>query len=86
MNQDKIITQRFAYAIQTQTMPYRPLNKNEWTQNTQLPGALNPQLNAWAKQQYALLSHDRDAFINFLQNYIKQKPFWYSLSPQNCNL
>lgn len=75
------ITQRFTYALQIKTAPYTALNSSELTQNTQFPKRLNPQLSAWAKQQYALLHNDTKAFIRFLQNYIHQEPFWYTLSP-----
>ncbi len=48
---------------------------------TQLPSNINPRLNAWAKNQFANSQQNIQAFIIFLQDYIHQQPFWYTLTP-----
>ena len=81
VNENQVITQRFAYSLQGKTAVYSPLTERARAQNTQLPANLNPQLLAWSKQQYALANQNPQVFVNFIHNYIKQKNFWYSLTP-----
>lgn len=76
-----IIETRFAYALKVQAAPYHELSEREVLQNTQLPMNFNPKINIWAKEQFAILNHSPQAFIKFLQNYIKTNPFWYTLTP-----
>lgn len=79
------MNQRFAYSLKTQSPPYQPLTPKDYLQNTQLPRYSNPQLIAWAKEQYANQHHDTQAFITFIHAYINQQPFWYTLTPPALN-
>jgi transglutaminase-like putative cysteine protease len=78
---NQAVTQRFAYSLKVQSVPYRVLNPAEYAQATQLPPHSNPRLNAWAKQQFGNSHHDIKTFINFLHGYIQQQAFWYTLTP-----
>ncbi len=76
------IERRFAYALKVQEMPfYQPLSQRALIQNLQQPINLNPLLAAWSKEQFNKNNRDPQAFISFLKRYIKQQPFWYTLSP-----
>jgi transglutaminase-like putative cysteine protease len=75
------ITERFAYSLKVLPAPYQALNRNEYTENIQLPRNSNPRLKAWAKMQFAKQQNDINAFIIFLRDYIHQQPFWYTLTP-----
>lgn len=75
-----VINQRFAYAFTNQLVPYRELNARQRRQNLQLPNA-NPRLVDWAKTQFNVVHQNSAAFISFLQQYIHQQPFWYTLTP-----
>lgn len=78
----EMVTQRFAYSLKVQsTLPYHVLNQAEYAEATQLPGDVNPHLNAWAKRQFAKVHQDIPAFISFLHDYIHRQAFWYTLSP-----
>ncbi len=79
------INQRFAYALTIQSKPYQTLSPEEKQQNTKLPRYLNPQLKAWAKEQFRSVNHDPGALITFLRHYIKQQPFWYTLTPPDIS-
>lgn len=81
INPSKVISQRFAYALQVQKPTYSPLDKRSYLRNTQLPIHFNPQLSAWAKENYQRLNRDPEAFIHFIKTYIHQEPFWYTLAP-----
>ena len=81
----EFITQRFAYALTIQSMPYKELNSREKLQNTQLPNSLNPKLKKWAKEQFNAVHQDPKAFIDFLHHYINEQPFWYTLSPPDIS-
>lgn len=76
-----IINQRFAYAFNIQAIPVQPLTNNELIQNTKLPPNKNPRLNDWAKVQFANQHQDINAFVLFLQHYIREQPYWYTLKP-----
>ncbi|HAT1820286.1 TPA: DUF3488 domain-containing protein [Legionella pneumophila] len=76
-----IITQRFAYALRISSSPYSPLTQKDWILNTRLPNHLNPRMTLWAKQQFAKVNYDPKAFIEFIQNYIKEESYWYTLTP-----
>ncbi|STX29048.1 transglutaminase domain-containing protein [Legionella beliardensis] len=86
MNED-MIQQRFAYGIITmQTKPQQTLNDTELRQYLQLPNKVNPQLAAWAKAHFTNLQNDPKLFIRFLQQYIHQQPFYYTLAPDRLSL
>lgn len=76
-----VISQRFAYALKVQPVPYQALNLREMQQYTQLPRTLNLQLQRWANEQFQLSNNDPRAFILFLQRYLNEHSFWYTLSP-----
>nr|WP_238146918.1 transglutaminase-like domain-containing protein [Legionella pneumophila] len=38
-------------------------------------------MTLWAKQQFAKVNYDPKAFIEFIQNYIKEESYWYTLTP-----
>ena len=80
-----LINQRFSYALKVQSNPYHELSKRELFQTTQLPGNSNPRINIWAKEQFAKLNNNPQAFIAFLKKYIKENPFWYTLTPPVLN-
>lgn len=82
ISKDKeIIDQRFAYQIKLKTAPYQDLRPRELLQNTQFPKTMNPRIQAWAREQFARVNNNPEAFIAFLHAYINQQPFWYTLSP-----
>lgn len=79
------IAQRFAYSLNAQSAPKQVLSAAEYAESTQLPSNINPRLNAWAKDQFAKSQENIQAFITFLQDYIHQQPFWYTLAPPGLN-
>lgn len=80
-----IITQRFAYTLQIKPSPYRALTQKDLVLNTRLPSHLNPRISSWATKQFAQLNHDPQAFVKFIQNYIRQGAYWYTLTPPNLD-
>jgi transglutaminase-like putative cysteine protease len=80
------IVQRFAYSLKVQSAPKHILSPAEYAEATQLPGNINPRLNAWAKKQFAYMHQDVQVFITFLHAYIHQQAFWYTLTPPTLNL
>jgi transglutaminase-like putative cysteine protease len=81
----EIIAQRFAYSLTARSAPYHTLTAAEYAEATQLPRNINPRLNAWAKNQFANSHQNIQAFITFLQDYIHQQAFWYTLTPPVLN-
>jgi transglutaminase-like putative cysteine protease len=81
----KIITQRFAYSLSIQSIPYEKLSPREKTQNIELPKDANPRLKSWAKEQFTAMHKDPKDFIAFLRDYIRHQPFWYTLTPPPIN-
>jgi transglutaminase-like putative cysteine protease len=79
------VTQRFAYYIKVQPALYQALKPTEYAEAIQLPDNMNPRLNAWAKKQFANTHQNVKSFIAFLQDYIHQQPFWYTLTPTALN-
>ncbi len=76
-----MIAQRFAYALRISSSPHSSLTQKDWKLNTQLPKYSNPRITFWAKKQFAEVNYDPQAFIQFIQNYIKRESFWYTLTP-----
>lgn len=81
----KIITQRFAYSLSIQSPPDETLSPGERTQNIELPNHANPKLKSWAKEQFKAMHQDPKTFIAFLRDYIRNQPFWYTLTPPPLN-
>lgn len=77
--------QRFSYAMKVKPPPYYVLNAEEYNEAIQLPKNINPQLNIWAKEQFAKTGNHIQAFIAFLHDYIRRQPFHYTLMPPILN-
>ncbi|TAL59660.1 MAG: DUF3488 domain-containing protein, partial [Legionella sp.] len=83
---NEIITQRFAYGLTASANLQSPfLSETERKQTTQLPRAYNPRLKAWSKEQFIQQQQDPQAFIRYLQNYLHQQAYWYTLTPPVLN-
>lgn len=83
---NSLVIHRLMYALIDVPDRYLPITPKDIQQNTHLPPYGNPRLRAWAKQQFVLLHNNIPAMIHFLENYIHQQPFWYSLMPVNAGL
>lgn len=80
--ENEVITQRFAYALKTDSSTaVTQLNEKQRASNTKVPNYANPRLKAWAKEQYLAHGQNTQSFILFLQQYIQQNNFWYTLNP-----
>lgn len=78
---NEFIDQRFAYGLSVESNPFdSALTEKEQQQSTQLPRTYNPRLKAWSKEQFKQ-QKEPQAFIRFLQNYIQQNNYWYTLKP-----
>lgn len=75
------ISRRFNYSLKIIKQPYQALSSKEYSAATQLPVNSDPRLTVWAKQQFANVHYDVNNFISFLQKYIHDQSFWYTLTP-----
>ncbi|WP_242604678.1 transglutaminaseTgpA domain-containing protein [Legionella busanensis] len=79
-SQEKI-QRRLIYGIQLGKELYHPLSTSELQQNTQLPANVNNQLVSWARENFLNLKNNPEQIIKSLAEYIKQQPFYYTLTP-----
>ncbi len=84
MQQDKTaIYERFDYSLIDMPVSYLPINKSTIQQNIYLPPYGNPRLKEWAKQQFATVKGNAQAFIGVISHKINTEPYWYSLTTGN---
>lgn len=75
------VNHRYSYALKEWPVRYQAISQQEREVSTQLPIRSNETLIKWAKEHFRQQDRNPEKMVQFLKDWIHDKPYWYTLSP-----